>query len=62
MAESVKRPTLDFGSSCDLRMVGSSPLVGSGSLSSAGNLLEDSFSLSLCPSVCLHVHVHSLSP
>ena len=47
MARSVKRPTLDFGSGHDPRVVGSSPTLDSMlSMEPAW----DSLSLSLCPS------------
>ena len=46
MAQSVKRPTLDFGSGHDFRVTGSSPMMA---LPSVGNLLEDSLPLLLPP-------------
>ena len=57
MAQSVKRPTLDFGSGRDLRVVGSSPMSGSMlSKESAGN----SFPVP-CPAALVHALALSLS-
>ena len=48
MAQSVKHPTLDFGSGHDLMVVGSSP--ASGSVLTVWSLLGILSLLSLCPS------------
>ena len=47
VAQSVERPTLDFGSGRDPRAVGLSPVLGSVLIV---ELARDSLSLSLCPS------------
>ena len=48
LAQSVKRPTLDFGPGCDLMVVGSSPTSGSGlSVKPAWDSLSPAHSLLL---------------
>ena len=52
MAQSVKHPTLGFGSGCDLRAVGSNPLLGS--MLSTESAKE---SLSVAP-LCKTTYIH----
>ena len=61
MAQSVKHPTLDFGSSPDPRVKGPSPT--SGSAVTAQSLLRPALPLSPCPSpahVCVQTHALAL--
>ena len=62
-AQLVERPTLDFGSGHNPRVVGGSPVSGSMlSVEPAWNFLSPSLSLSLSLSAPLpHTHTHSLS-